>query len=94
VLHRELFECVPFDPMVPRGEDGIISSTQDVWIQFFFGQHPVHQASAGAEVPSAVDALSRGYLPICLPAGENDGADGAGSMVFVHPEELTLSGDF
>jgi hypothetical protein len=21
VLHRELFECVPFDPMVPRGED-------------------------------------------------------------------------
>ena len=21
ILHRELFECVPFDPLVTRGED-------------------------------------------------------------------------
>jgi hypothetical protein len=88
VLHRELFECVPFDPMVPRGEDvdylinGGCTDSASFWIT------PSSISICGAEVPPAVDALSRGYLPFCLPAGENDGARRRRQHVLVHPEQF------
>ena len=90
ILHRELFECVPFDPLCDPGRRcGLPHQQPDVRLQLLSGQHPVHQTSAAAQVPPPQwKRLREDIYRFVYQRAKVAGQRTTGNLVHVSPEDF------